>query len=536
MSRICAALACALALIVSTAFAGSPPREKELDATVAYLQNVQNVDGGFGYEFGKPSDPMFSSWVALALAAFGVNPKEQARPGGGTPVLTYLQAHTAELELTTDWSRTALVAIAAGVPARNFGGTDLVARLLDRRLPNGAFKHRANDEIAGVNDTAFAVLAFSEIDDPEAKAAIGPAVDWLLTVQGEDGAWGWSPDGKTPSSDMTAAVIQALIAGGRAGTPQQQRGFDYIRTRQRENGGFAYDSPSGEPNTASTAWVAQAMWAAGIDPGSWRRSGGDPLDFLADMQQPDGSVPWTRKDQSGTVWMTAYAAPAFAGRQLPIKRVPDGVKPPTPTATPSVAPTATGTPAATPGQDGFQPTPSDGVKSGGGGKKAPLFSQPLPQSQGRTRGGARQREQAAPRATATPKRTRQHRASTRARSRSPQRPSTSPVPAASATATSTPTPTPTAVLAAGAQTGDGLTLAGDPDSANGSGGGGSGLPYVRGTIVSASVDAALMAGAPGLRGAGSGGTSASEAARLIAALLLIALACGWIAERRGVTA
>ena len=53
-----------------------------LDRTIRFLQDVQNADGGFGGEVGAPSDPLFSAWVAIALAAGGVNPRDQKLPGG----------------------------------------------------------------------------------------------------------------------------------------------------------------------------------------------------------------------------------------------------------------------------------------------------------------------------------------------------------------------------------------------------------------------------------------------------------------------
>ena len=48
------------------------------------------MDGGFGGARGVASDPDFSAWVALALVAAGINPKNQAQPGG-VDAYTYLR-------------------------------------------------------------------------------------------------------------------------------------------------------------------------------------------------------------------------------------------------------------------------------------------------------------------------------------------------------------------------------------------------------------------------------------------------------------
>src|SRR5690606_2820548 len=112
-----------------------------------------------------------------------------------------------------------------------------------------------------------------------AQVTIAPAVEWLLGAQFDDGSWGWSTKRASQSVDMTGAVIQALNAGGRPGTEQQAKGFDYIRGLQHDDGGFPQFAGRGEPNVASTAWAVQAMWSAGLDPRTWA-AGRDPLAFM----------------------------------------------------------------------------------------------------------------------------------------------------------------------------------------------------------------------------------------------------------------
>jgi hypothetical protein len=94
------------------------------------------------------------------------------------------------------------------------------------------------------------------------------------------------------------------------------------------------------------------MWASGIDPTTWRRTDGTPLDYLASLQQPDGSIKYMKGRSLNDLWMTAYAAPALAGYPLPV---------------PSIART-----------------------TGKGGKGAALYSRPQPDSTGNASGGVRE--------------------------------------------------------------------------------------------------------------------------------------------------
>jgi hypothetical protein len=362
---------------------------QRLDQTVRFLQDAQNQDGGFGGSRGAPSDPTFTAWVALALAAAGVNPRDQARPSG-TDAYAYLTAHTTELSATTDYERAALVAVAAGTDPRAFGGVDLVDAILARQLPSGAFAAQPGGGAGYVNATAFALLPLSALRDPALAPALARGADWLLHVQEASGAWGFAP-GHEPSSDTTAAVLQALHAVGRGGTPQEARAWSYLRSLRNADGGYGFSDTHPDSNAASTAWVAQASWAAGEDPGAASAGGGpSALDYLASLQRPDGSIAWKAGDTTNAVWMTAYAAPAYAGRALPIAAVPRAapITAPAPASAPA-EPTPAPVHAPLAGNGGLGRA-GDGVAiAGGGGDGAPLFSRPQPQSRGRTPGGMR---------------------------------------------------------------------------------------------------------------------------------------------------
>jgi hypothetical protein len=370
--------------------------QARLDSTVRYLQNVQGIDGRFGNAGNEPSQD-FSAWVAFALAADGINPQDQARPGG-VDAYTFLLTHADRalaneickpIICTTAFERELLVVDAAGTSVHNFAGFDLVGEILARQLPDGSFPFVPGGH-GEVNDTVFAILGLSLVHEPAAQAAVQYATRWLIGVQNSDGSWpAQHPGIERGEVDMTGAAIQALNAAGRHGTEAEQKAIAYLRGAQEPSGGFPEYPGEGESNVASTAWAVQGIWATGENPEAWLvGSGKEPLSYMESLQQPDGHIRWKQSEEMNGVWMTAYVAPAFAGQALPIAAVPRALqRKPIPPSTGSVTSPTAGV--AETGQGGESPQPGGGVIAGGGGKGAPLFSRPLPQSQGKTPGGVR---------------------------------------------------------------------------------------------------------------------------------------------------
>ncbi|HEY6780485.1 MAG TPA: prenyltransferase/squalene oxidase repeat-containing protein, partial [Thermoleophilaceae bacterium] len=345
-----------------------------LERTVRYLQDVQNLDGGYAGQAGGASDVMMTCWVAMALAAGGVHPRFQAKPGG-TDAWAYIEQHTKVYKQTTDYERTLLAAVAAGEDGRDVGGTDLIARILERQRPDGPNAGSISQTPTGgpyINATAFAILSLSGTGDPATSQPVQRAADWLVDHQNANGSWGSASLSSPQDADVTGAVIQALVRAGRHGSDAEQRALDFLQTMQNDDGGFGEVNPGEESNSASTSWVVQGLWAAGIDPRTWSRAGGDPLAYLASLQQGDGSVVWKPSQPAANpIWMTAYAAPAFAGLPLPVPAPPAPADPPEQPSTED-GPGAT-QPDPTPGPGGFGGR-GGGVIAGGGGRGAALFS------------------------------------------------------------------------------------------------------------------------------------------------------------------
>jgi Prenyltransferase and squalene oxidase repeat len=396
-----------LACPARAATARDPQFQPNLDATVRYLQNAQRENGGFAEPGSEPGSD-FTAWVALALAAAGINPRDQTTAKqhwvGGHSTYTYLAEHAHNASLTTDFERELLVVDAAGTSPYDFGGVNLAGEILKRQIATGgnagAFPHEAGSHTPGVNDTIFAILALSPIHEPSVEAAVARATQWLEAQQQCDGSWNWSytakikpcnprerkllPGEEGGEIDMTGAALEALNAVKHPDPEGQKQAFEYLREGEAANGGFVELLTESEPNVASTAWVVQAMWSAGIDPEEWLTHSGlateEPLGYLASMQQPDGHIRYRASEELNGMWMTAYVTPAFTGNPLPIPAVLYEELPAQPPEE------------STSGNGGVSTNPGDGVISGGGGNGAKLFSRPQPASKGRTPGGARQRQ------------------------------------------------------------------------------------------------------------------------------------------------
>lgn len=383
MRRLAAILALgALLLAASAAAAPNPANQASLDRTVRYLQEAQLPSGGFAAA-GEPSQ-ITSAWTTIALAAAGVNPQDQRRPGGAD-AFTYLasnyrqgieETECAPIACTTTFERELMVVNAAGADPHDFGGVDLVAELLDRARPDGSFPHVPGGQ-PGVNDTIFAVFALAPIQEPAAQAALGPAADWIESVQHDNGGWAWNTTSSRDEVDMTGAAIQALVAAGRGRDEAVEAGIAYLRDAQNHDGGFPEFPGNPESNVASTAWATQAIWAVGENSESWRSGSGEateePLDYIESLQQPDGHIRWKSGQDLNGIWMTAYCSVALGGHTWPV---------------PAVARSEEPAQLPKPGEgEGAQA--GGGVIAGGGGRGAPVFSRPQPQSRGRTPGGAR---------------------------------------------------------------------------------------------------------------------------------------------------
>jgi energy-coupling factor transport system substrate-specific component len=376
----------ALLLVLAVAvLAAAPAQASPATKAADWLQAQQRPSGGFGAEPGREAGAEMTSWAMLALAAVGRNPLDVA--GSGKSPVDFLRSHLDEVDDAGDVARTILALEAAGVDPRDFGGENLVERLLAERRQSGAYQ-------GWPATSAYAVLALRAAGANDATAK---TVEWLRKVQGKDGGWGNLP-GDPGTAEITGAVLQVLTPGSDAG----DRALAYLRDAKRPNGGFAPGNNL-PANAQATAWASQGLLAAGKDPAAFG-SGGSSFTYLIGLQAEDGHFLQSAGQEGSPVWVTADAIVPLAGQHLPIAAPPRKPKPkpaplpstpaPPPSATsggippslPSTPPAATGAGAAelekffeqgSGGSKGGAAPPGGG--SSGGAAVAPPPGVPLPE-------------------------------------------------------------------------------------------------------------------------------------------------------------
>jgi squalene-hopene/tetraprenyl-beta-curcumene cyclase len=227
--------------------------------------------GGFAFEFANDWHPDIDDTAEVVMAL--------RRAGTGADAV----------ERGVDWM--------VGMQSRNGGwaafDVDNTSRL-PALLPFCDFGEVTDPPSADVTAHVLEALALEgRADTPEARRGIA----YLLAEQEDDGSW----FGRWGANHVygTGAAVPALVACGLAGHPSIGRAVDWLRSVQNEDGGFGEDLRSyrdpawrgrGASTASQTAWALLAFDAAGVT--------GDCVDravsFLAATQADDGSwdEPW----------------------------------------------------------------------------------------------------------------------------------------------------------------------------------------------------------------------------------------------------
>lgn len=263
--------------------------EAVMRGIVAWKEHEQGVGEGelFSSDFAKSAASSAGDWYAFAIGRTGIG-------GDHSSYLAMLKNNTQELYekgdlKATDLQRIALTMLALGgdpqkdIKDRDGKSIDLIAE--------GTYD---NKELSsqGVNAYIWGLITLDskryELADDK-KNVRDEFISEILKKQSEDG--GFSLDGKSSDTDITAMAIQALSAYYNVQENVNDaidRAIDHLSSTQNEDGGF---SSWGEANAESTAQVITAVCSVGIDPDSDSRfikNGCTPLDGLMKYKLKDG--------------------------------------------------------------------------------------------------------------------------------------------------------------------------------------------------------------------------------------------------------
>ena len=306
--------------MAAPAVAPTQARAASVARALSYLHAHQTKAGGFSGP--SQSQAAATPWCILAIAAAGQSPASWHRSGGRTPI-QYLQS----IDLAAATSQTnnpatyyAIVAMAYHAAHQNglitHAGSrhiDLLQKLLSYQSPSGEFAFGANT----INTTAWAIMAIKAAGgSASARAA---AVAWLQRQTSPDGGFSFMKGG-SPDADDTAAVVQALRAGGVAASSTViGRAMGYLHSQQLSNGGMASGFGAGS-NAESTAWTLQAIIATGGNPGDtlWKKSGHGLTAFLNGMQASSGLFYHIGTIPSAPLLTTSQVIVALRRRPYPL--------------------------------------------------------------------------------------------------------------------------------------------------------------------------------------------------------------------------
>jgi len=316
--------------------AGAPtlPQSAAAQASAQWLAR-QLTPGGWVPNASDQPSPSFTVNTVLALAAARVD------PAGVHAALAYL-ATDVDGYVTQNGAdgpgQLALLILAAeagGADPTDFGGTNLVARLLATEQPSGLFgtETQVANYAAGNYEQGLALQALG-VAGVRGGSRLAAAVHYLVDQQCADGGWSFTAqatdtcvvsatDFTGPDTNSTAQAVQGLAAQG-AVTPAVASGaLGFYAAGQDADGGWSYyPSSAGAPQSTdpdSTAFVIQALVALGRSPSGpdFVHGSADPVSALLAFQLTSGPGAGAFESSyapgSPDVTASFQATPAVAG-------------------------------------------------------------------------------------------------------------------------------------------------------------------------------------------------------------------------------
>lgn len=288
-----------------------------IERATAWLLTQQAEDGGFA-GFSGTTDAGTTVDAILALAA--------AQQAGVevdlAPAITFLsQGDTALVYAQTGAGQAAklvLALVAAGGNPRDVNGVDPYSLALAGLSPETGFYG------FGAFDHSLVMMAMVALGD----RVPSEAVSRLVNAQLKDGSWAFDGSEAEGAGDTntTAIAIQAMAAAGEGSGRDVNQALDYLRSVQLEDGGFPYQPADGAPSDAnSTAIVVQAIVSVGQDPasGDWRNA----QEALLAFQNESGAFRYMNEPPDDNLFATLQAIPAVAAIPFPIVNAVDDATP-----------------------------------------------------------------------------------------------------------------------------------------------------------------------------------------------------------------
>jgi hypothetical protein len=333
-------VASAAAPVPSVASLPSLPQRSAAQQGANWLAARLN-SSGFIPSTTTPGQPDLAATAnaVLALAAAGVD------RDAAFDALGYLESHVDQYvsaggsDAPGQLALLVLDAHALGVNPRDFGGNDLVSRLLATQQAAGADSGLFGSQ-SPTYDGAFRqglALAALAAAGVTGTAQLASAETWLDAQQCPDGGWtayvtvgnpcnGDPANFVGPDTNSTALAVIGLAAQKVLGSTQAAHALTFLSGAQNSDGGWGYEpnavSAPGSSDPDSTAEVIQAVLSMGVSPSAsqFDRGSVNPVSSLLSFQltsDPGRGAFFFPGSTTPDLLATYQAVPAAAGVTLP---------------------------------------------------------------------------------------------------------------------------------------------------------------------------------------------------------------------------
>ncbi len=285
--------------------------DKSINQAIEYLHSIQNDDGGFPIEKGKPSSTAITSWVIMSLASAEENITNETWTKNNKNPIDFIKEKGEKLESTTDYARTLLALTAADQPYI-YNRENLLNKIISFQQPNGAFFQPSQGEEGMINAHMWSILAIASTDKEIPNKQ--KAKQWLISKQNDDGGYAWLEEADSDCDDTGVAIQTLILLGENPKTSTTiKKAIAYLNSHQQQDGGFSTGSwMDKDTNIASSSWAIQGLVASGETPTE------NNITYMLSLQQKDGSFNWKKNISSIPTQMTSYAIIALNQKPFPV--------------------------------------------------------------------------------------------------------------------------------------------------------------------------------------------------------------------------
>jgi hypothetical protein len=309
------------------------PQFAAAQAAAMWIGGQQAADGSIGGSLSTTVNAV----LALAAAHVDTTAAQKALSYVEANAGTYINSSSTDnADGPGQLANLILDAHAMNVDPTNFGGTNLVSRLIATEQTSGSdaglfgTETQLNDSLVGTYVQGLVLTALKTVG----KTVDAPAITWLTGQQCQNGGWtlpdqalggGCTEDPAGfmgPDNQTTSLALQGLVAQGALTAGVRASALSYFATGQDTDGGWStYPNTTALPqvtDSQSTGLVIQALLSLGLSPTSatFTKSGHSPVQALLSFVVKSGSDTGAlgyQDNTSGNLLATNQDVPILAG-------------------------------------------------------------------------------------------------------------------------------------------------------------------------------------------------------------------------------